>query len=110
MELDQETQKQIQELQILEQNLQNILLQKQSLQLEITEVENALAELKKAGKEVYKITGQIMIAANKEDLEKELKQKQELVSLRLKSLDKQEEGLVKSSEDLREEVLGKIQK
>jgi len=110
MEIDQETQKQIQELQILEQNLQNIMMQKQALQLEVTEVENALTELKKAGKEVYKITGQIMIAADKDDLEKELKQKKDLVSLRLKSLDKQEEGLASSSEKLRKEVLGKVQK
>jgi len=110
MDIDEQTQKQIQELQILEQNLQNIMMQKQALQLELSEVENALTELKKAGKEVYKITGQIMIGANKEDLEKELKQKQDLVSLRFKSLDKQEETLVKSSEKLRQEVLDKVQK
>ena len=85
-------------------------MQKQSLQMELSEVETALTEISKAKTEVYKISGQIMIAADKEGLEKELKQKQDLVSLRLKSLDKQESTLAESSEKLREEVLGKVQK
>ena len=49
-ELDKQTEAQIQELQVLEQNLQNILMQKQAFQLELAEVENALKEIKKADK------------------------------------------------------------
>lgn len=110
MDIDKETEKQIQELQILEQNLQGILMQKQSLNLELTEVENAISELSKAkDKEVYKIVGQIMIKSNKEDLESDLKEKKDLASVRAKSLDKQEEGLTKDAESLREKVLKKIQ-
>ena len=110
MDVDQETQKQIQELQVLEQNLQGVLMQKQSFQLEISEIDNSLTEIGKSSDEVYKIVGQIMIKSNKEDVEKDLKQKQELVNVRLKSLDKQEEEISKRAEALREEVLGKIGK
>ena len=64
-DVDKETEKNIQELQILEQNLQSIMMQKQAFQLELSEVENALEELKKSGDEVYKIVGQVMIKAKK---------------------------------------------
>jgi len=109
-DVDQETQKQIQELQLLEQNLQNVMMQKQSMQLEISEVDNALKELLKVKDEAYRIVGQIMIKASKEDLVKELKEKQELIGIRLKTLDTQEQSLEKDSEALRKNVLGKIQK
>ena len=110
MNLNKETEKQIQELQILEQNLQNFVMQKQALQLELSEVENAVNELKNSGDEVYKIVGQIMIKAKKAETEKDLKEKQELISVRLKSLDSQEKVIEKKAEELRKKVLGKIQK
>jgi len=109
MDMDKETEQQIQELQVLEQNLQGILMQKQALQLELSEVENALSELGKTDSDVYKIVGQIMVKSKKDSLEADLKEKRELADVRAKSLDKQEEVLTKSSEGLREKVLGKIQ-
>jgi len=110
MNLDKETEKQIQELQLLEQNLQNILLQKQAFSLELSETENAFEELKKSDDDVYRIAGQIMIKAKKSDLLKELEQKKSLLSLRINSLEKQEQSFSKNSEELRTKVLGKIQK
>ncbi len=110
MELDKETEKQIQELQILEQNSQQILMQKQALQLELSEIENASAEIEKSKSDVYKIAGQIMIKAKKEDLQKDLQEKQEIVSLRLKSLGEQDKTLSKNLEEIRKKVLSKIQK
>jgi chaperonin cofactor prefoldin len=41
---DQATHKKIEELRILESQLQNFLIQKQSIQLEINEINNALEE------------------------------------------------------------------
>ena len=90
MDVDKETEQQIQELQVLEQNLQGILMQKQSLQLELTELENAISELGKSDSEVYKITGQIMVKSKKENLEADLKEKKELADVRSKSLEKQD--------------------
>ena len=110
MEVDKETESQIQELQGLEKNLQNILMQKQTFQMELTEVDNAISELGKSGDEAYKIAGNIMIKTSKENLLKDLKQKQDLVNLRLKSLNSQEKSLTETSEGLRAKILEKIQK
>jgi len=108
--MDKETEKQIQELQILEQNLQNILMQKQAFEYELNEAENALLELNNAEDEVYKIAGQIMIKSPKKDIQKSLEEKKQLLSLRLKAIDKQEMPLAEKLTKLREEVVGKISK
>jgi prefoldin beta subunit len=109
MEVNKETENQIQELQLLEQNLQSILMQKQAFQMELSEVENALEELAKTSQDVYKIVGNVLIKSQKDLLLKDLKSKKELMSLRLKNLDNQEKTLSEESEKLREKVLSKIQ-
>ena len=85
-----ETQQKIQEIQILEQNMQNLLLQKQAFQLELNETGNALSEIEFSNEDVFKLIGQIMIKSDKEKIKKELKQKKEILSLRLSSIEKQE--------------------
>lgn len=106
--MDKETEKQIQELQILEQNLQNLLMQKQAFQMELNEAENAALELDKAKDDVYKIAGQIMIKSSKEDLLKELNEKIKLLSLRLTTIERQEAPLTEKATKLRDEIVSKI--
>ena len=68
-----EEQKEILQLQLLEQNLQNLALQKQAFQLEIAETENAIRELKKLkDEEVFKIVSNLMIKAEKNEVIPEL--------------------------------------
>jgi prefoldin beta subunit len=110
MDVDKETEQQIQELQMLEQTLQSLVMQKQQLELESSEIENALTEISKTKKDTYKVIGQIMIACEKEDLEKELSEKKKLIALRLKTLDSQEVQLSEKSEELRKTVLAKVGK
>lgn len=107
-QIDQETAQQIQELQLLEQNLQNFLLQKQAFVMEKNETENALEELKKTDEDVYKIAGQIMLKAKKSSVEKELKHKNEIIDLRIKSIEKQEEIIKEHLTKKRDEVLKKL--
>ncbi len=109
MEMNKETQNQIQELQMFEQNLQSIMMQKQAFQMDFVEVETALEELSKTSQEVFKIVGNILIKSDKDSLMKELKHKKELLDLRLKSLNSQEKEISEQSEKLREKVLSKIQ-
>ena len=85
MDLNKETQQKIQQLQMLEQGFQQILMQKQAFQMELTETENALTEIAKSEDDVYKMVGQIMIKTEKNKIEEELKKKQELLSVRLKT-------------------------
>ena len=105
MKVNKNIQEKIQELQILEQNLQSILLQKQAFQMEFNETESALIEVGKSHDEVYKIVGQVMVKAGKTDVEKELKEKKDILSLRLKSIEKQESSFKEKLDKLREEVM-----
>ncbi|MCX5704399.1 MAG: prefoldin subunit beta [Candidatus Omnitrophica bacterium] len=104
MDIDEATGSKIQELQILEQNLQNLLMQKQTVQIELNEVQNALNDLKKTEDEVYKVIGGVMLRSNKADLLKELSEKQKILELRIFSVEKQEKILEEKTGKLRKEL------
>ncbi|MEM1534935.1 MAG: prefoldin subunit beta [Candidatus Pacearchaeota archaeon] len=104
-EAEKDREKKLEELQIYEQNLQSILLQKQVIQAEQNEINNALKELERAKDECFKIVGGIMIKESKANLSKELEERKKLLELRLKSFDKQEELIRKKANELREELL-----
>ena len=87
--MDKESERKIQQLQMLEQSIQNIIMQKQNFQARLLESENALNELSKDPKEIYKIIGNIMVSSNKKELEEDLKKNKEIFELRLKNLEKQ---------------------
>jgi len=106
--MNKETEEKIQQLQLLEQNLQNVLMQKQTFQMQLMESENALKEINKTKKDVYKIIGTIMVSSNKEELKKELKEQKEVLDLRLKNLEKQENNFKEKAEDIQKEVMKEI--
>ncbi len=98
--------KTFEELQIYEQNLQSIMLQKQILQAELNEIINALDELEKLGEDsAFRIVGGIMVKKKKEELQKELEERKKIVELRIKNFEKHEELLKKKAEELRQELL-----
>ena|SRR3989344_4073161 len=102
----QDKDKKIQEIQILEQNLQNLLLQKQAFQMEISETIAAKREIEMAGEDVFKIIGQLMIKSDKSRIKDELSNKEKLLDLRIKSFEKQEISLIEKIDSLRKEILG----
>lgn len=110
MDLDEATTKKIQELQILEQNLQGLIMQKQTIQIELNEISNALKDLKKSDDEVYRITGGIMLKANKADLTRELEEKKKILDLRVSAIEKQEKILEEKSEKSRKEISDTLEK
>lgn len=110
MNIDPEIDKKIQDLQTLEQNMQGILLEKQSMQIELNEISNALEEIKKSQDEVYRVLGNIMVKSDKEKLSKELLEREKLLELRLTSIEKQEGLIEKRAEDLKLEVSNFIAK
>ena len=103
-----DAQKKIQELQMLEQNLQNFLGQKQNFQMQMVEIDSALEELAKTDK-AYKIVGNLMISSKKDELETELKGRKEMTELRIKSIEKQEKALKDRAGKLQKEVLGEME-
>ena len=110
MDLDKETQQTIQELQILEHNMQNLLMQKQAFQLELNETLNALEEVKKTNDTIYKVTGSIMLKANKDVILKELEEKKKIFELRVEAIEKQEGLLESKAKELQEEAKKALQK
>jgi prefoldin beta subunit len=110
MNIEPETEKKIQELQILEQGLQNFLMQKQAIDAEANEISNALEELKKSGDEVYRIIGNVMVKSEKKTLTEELSEKKKLFELRISSIEKQEKLVGEKTEKLRKEVSEAISK
>ena len=79
----------------LQQNLQSVLVQKQQIELEIIEIDKALAELEKSADnvKVYKSAGTVMVSSNKADVVKDLTESKDLSNTKLSVLNKQEERL-----------------
>ncbi len=102
------TDKKIQEMQILEQNLQSLLLQKQAFQMELSETQSALKEIENSGEEVFKIIGQLMIKTDKSKIKQELSNKEKILNLRTKTIEKQEIPLTEQLDKLREEVIKNV--
>ncbi len=105
--MNKETENKISQLQMFEQSLQNFLIQKQQIQTQLIEIESALKELKDA-KTAYKIVGNIMVGAKKEELEKDLNKKKETVQLRIKTIEKQEKQIKEKAEVLQKEVMKEL--
>ncbi len=106
-DLDKTTEDKIQQLQMIEQSLSNLLMQRQQLQSQIVEADSALTELDNT-KEAYKIVGNIMVSGDKEKLKEEIKGKKEIVELRIKKIIKQEEDIKEKSKKIQSEVLDKM--
>src|SRR3989338_9925324 len=108
MQLDEETNKRIQGLQLLEQTFQNLIFQKQTFQIDLNEIKTALDEVEKTKADVFRVLGQIMVKADKPTLKKELKEKFDTLNLRMKSIDRQELQMREEIERLRAGIMDKV--
>ena len=101
MEVSDHTKVMIGQYQSFQQQLQNVLIQKESLKLQNLEIEKALEELH-ATKEnsAYKIVGAIMVNKSILNLKKELAESKESIDLKIRSLEKNEERLTERIKDL----------
>jgi len=110
--LSPEIQQKLREFQEAQQQARMVLTQKYQIELQLKESEAALDELEKAGNtEVHKIIGQILIKSDKETISKDLKEKADILGVRLKSLDSQEKkitGQLKSLQDRLQGVISSI--
>ncbi|UCD39687.1 MAG: prefoldin subunit beta [Candidatus Bathyarchaeota archaeon] len=82
-------------LQQLQQTLQMVLSQKQQLELELTEADQALGELEKLSDAtvIYKSIGSLLVKAKRAKVVTELAERKELLNTRVTVLGKQEERL-----------------
>lgn len=89
-----------------QQNLQAVLIQKQQVEMELSETEKALEELAKAAdsETIYKFAGNLLIKVAKPDIVKELTEKKELANTRKMVLAKQESRFKESIKDLQTKI------
>jgi len=89
-------------LQQLQQTLQAVLTQKQQLELELTDTEQALSELEKLTDDavVYKSIGSLLVKSGKAKSTTELNERKDLINMRIGVLGKQEERLRSQVKDL----------
>jgi len=108
--LDEETQRQIQELQMMEQSFQQLLMQKNAFSMESNETDLIIKEVEKTEGEVSRIIGnQVVIKSTKEKILEDMKKKKELIDARMKTIDEQEKQFSEKIESIRNEVMKKIQ-
>lgn len=108
MKIPKEAEQKILQLQLLEQNIQALSLQRQTFQSQLFEIDNALEELKESKDKVYRVVGGIMILSNKQSIEKDLKSKKEVLELRIKNLESQEKKVKEKAEEIQKEVLKQL--
>ena len=94
----------------LQQNLQAILVQKQQIDVESSEVDRAIVELNKTQNSdaVYKTAGSVLVKAKKDDLLKDLQERKELASTRATVLGKQEQRVRESIKELSSKIEGAL--
>ena len=108
--LDEETQRKIQELQMMEQAFQQLLMQKNAFSMESNETDLIIREVEKTEGEVSRIIGnQVVIKTTKEAILEDMKNKKKLIDTRMKTIDEQEKESSEKIEAVREEVMKKIQ-
>ena len=93
-------------LQQLQQTLQSVLTQKQQIELELLEIDQALGELEKTPDNgtIYKSVGSILVKTERIKVSDELKEKKELANMRTSVLSKQEERLRSQLKELNEKL------
>jgi prefoldin beta subunit len=89
-------------LQQLQQTLQSVLAQKQQVEIELTEIEQALSELQKMTDDavIYKAIGSLLVKAEKTKITADLNERKELLNTRATVLGKQEQRLRPQIKDL----------
>ena len=106
-EISPQMQNQIAQYQQLQQQLQVLATQRVQLEAKLREIELTLKELEKIGPEttVYKSIGTILVRADdRESVKKELEDHKETISIRVKSIQKQEKSLSERYEALQQKI------
>jgi len=89
------------------QMLGSINAQKQQVAFQLEMIDASLEEMSKTKeKTVYKVVGNILFLKDAKEMEKELKEKKETTELRLKTIDKQEESIIKKLNAIKSKIEG----
>lgn len=111
MEVPKNVQHQIAQFQQMQQQAQAITMQKQNVDMQIRETENALEELKKVEEDsdVYKTAGNLLIKVKKDGMVTELEDNLETLKLREKTVGRQEERIMKKLQEMQTSIQDAMQ-
>jgi prefoldin beta subunit len=112
-ELPPQIQNQLAQLQQLQQQAQVVISQKSQIEALIRETDAALKELEKSSDDavIYKSVGELLFKSEKPKLVEELKERKDMMDLRLKTMSKQEERIQSRFTQLQDQLkqsLGQI--
>src|SRR3989338_2080320 len=93
-------------LQMQNQQLQGVLMQKQSLSMQSREIEKAIEHLENATDDVYRTVGPILVKIPGADVKKQLEDDKEEVDLKLKTIEVQEKKLLDRLKENQEKIQG----
>ena len=100
-EMTDETKQMILEFQAYQQQLQSVVMQKESLKLQDLEIDKALEELQNSNqKTAFKMTGVVMVSKPVEEIATDLKETKEAIMIRVKSIEKTEGRITDKLKDL----------
>lgn len=105
--MDKELQQEISKLQFLENSYNNLIMQKRQLTARVNENKEAIEQLKNTS-ESYLILGNIMIKKDKEDLSKDLENKNASFSKNLEIMEKREVELMQKKTSMQKELFEKL--
>lgn len=106
-EIPPQIQNQINQYRQIQQQLQVVTAQRVQMETRLKEVEGTLEELEKASEDapVYKSIGSLLIRAEgKEEVRKDLEDQKETLSIRVKTLEKQEKSLAERYERMQQQI------
>lgn len=91
--------------QLFQQQLQSLMFQKETLSLQAAEIKKATEEIENTKEtSVYKITGPILVKTNKKEVKKDLDEKEEAISIRIKMLEKNEMKIKDKLNEIRNDL------
>ncbi|MCI2414604.1 MAG: prefoldin subunit beta [Candidatus Aramenus sp.] len=107
-----EVQTQLVKLQQLQSQLERLSYERSVIDSELREINKVLEELSSlpADTSVYKVVGNLLVKKDKSSVEKELNDRKEILELRSRTYQKQEDILKKQFEELQKKVNDLLQK
>lgn len=108
VELSEEAQSLLLKIQTQNQQLQELIAQKQNLEMHKQEIDEAMREINNK-EEVYRELAGVLIKADKENIQQELEEEKEMISVRKKQTDSKEEQLKTELEDDQKKLMSFVQ-
>ena len=90
------------QLQMQNQHLQTIMLQRQKMTVQGREIDSALESIEKSTNDIFKSVGPILVKTTKDAIKKELNEEKEEIELRMAALDRQEKKVKEKVKEMQE--------